>query len=197
MKNNTFCNDNDSANNAIEFLQSSYADGIRDLVLNVTEFGTNTDGISQIDPAYCNEFIDEAGITIADDIVTELTSLMGFTDDKDPVREFIGYCIEVANNIDEIGAQAELNSVDIGDTTTDVVDLTDVVSERAELNAEPLFIDDKDEFKLIVIEDEAIAVPSHYPDDIASFTDLENFRRWDSMTDEDREFVNQIASQVL
>tara|TARA_Y100000004_G_scaffold194415_1_gene258938 strand:- start:2591 stop:3184 length:594 start_codon:yes stop_codon:yes gene_type:complete len=197
MKNNTFCNDNDSANNAIEFLQSSYADGIRDLVLNVTEFGTNTDGISQIDPAYCNEFIDEAGITIADDIVTELTSLMGFTDDKDPVREFIGYCIDVANNIDEIGAQAELNSVDIGDTTTDVVDLTDVVSERAELNAEPLFIDDKDEFKLIVIEDEAIAVPSHYPDDIASFTDLENFRRWDSMTDEDREFVNQIASQVL
>ena len=197
MKNNTFCNDNDSANNAIEFLQSSYADGIRDLVLNVTEFGTNTDGISQIDPAYCNEFIDEAGITIADDIVTELTSLMGFTDDKDPVREFIGYCIEVANNVDEIGAQAELNSVDIGDTTTDVVDLTDVVSERAELNAEPLFIDDKDEFKLIVIEDEAIAVPSHYPDDIASFTDLENFRRWDSMTDEDREFVNQIASQVL
>ena len=197
MKNNTFCNDNDSANNAIEFLQSSYADGIRDLVLNVTEFGTNTDGISQIDPAYCNEFIDEAGITIADDIVTELTSLMGFTDDKDPVREFIGYCIDVANNIDEIGAQAELNSVDIGDTTTDVVDLTDVVSERAELNAEPLFIDDKDEFKLIVIEDEAIAVPSHYPDDIASFTDLENFRRWDSMTDADREFVNQIASQVL
>ena len=122
---------------------------------------------------------------------------MGFTDDKDPVREFIGYCIEVANNIDEIGAQAELNSVDIGDTTTDVVDLTDVVSERAELNAEPLFIDDKDEFKLIVIEDEAIAVPSNYPDDIASFTDLENFRRWYSMTDEDREFVNQIASQVL
>tara|TARA_R100001510_G_scaffold54980_1_gene58319 strand:+ start:3716 stop:4306 length:591 start_codon:yes stop_codon:yes gene_type:complete len=196
MKKDTLRNDNDNANNAIEFLQSSYADGIRDLVLDVTDFGSNTDGISQVDPAYCNEFIDEAGITIADDIVTELTSLMGFTDDKDPVREFIGYCIEVANNIDEIGARAELNSVDIGDTTTDVVDLTDVVSERAELNAEPLYTDD-DRFKLIVIEDEAIAVPSHYPDDIASFTDLENFRRWDSMTDEDREHYNQIASQVL
>ena len=157
MKNNTLRNDNDSSNNAIEFLQSSYADGIRDLVLKATDFGTNTDGISQVDPAYCNEFIDEAGLTIADDIVTELTSLMGFTDDKDPVREFIGYCIDVANNIDEIGAQAELNSVDIGDTTTDVVDLTDVVSERAELNAEPLFIDDKDDdFELICIDDEVV-----------------------------------------
>ena len=155
MKNNTLRNDNAVNANAIEFFQSSYADGIRDLVLDVTEFGTNADGISQVDPAYCSEFVDRAGIdTITDDIVAELEVLKSCADTTDPIADFIGYCIEVANNIDAIGSRAELNSVDIGDTTTDVVDLADEVIERAELNAQPIADDIELDFELVCIDDE-------------------------------------------
>ena len=144
MKQDTLRNDNAVNANAIEFFQSSYADGIRDLVLEVTEFDT-----------------------ITDDIVAELEVLKSCADTTDPIADFIGYCIEVANNIDAIGSRAELNSIDIGDTTTDVVDLTDEVTERAELNAQPIADDIELDFELIADgDDDVIAVPKRYSDDI-------------------------------
>lgn len=125
----------------VAIVNSPIVDEYREKVLELTDFGSNIDGISAIDAEMVQAFIDGLGLTNTDDIVHCFATLKGYLasiadEYGDPICDFLEIAIAVA--IEELGAKF---LVDIGDTTTDEVEMStmlanaDAISEQAELNA--------------------------------------------------------------
>jgi len=159
--NNVYFTDDkgNTTTDAIAILNCPIVDTYRTKVLESTDYGTNADGIRNLDPSDLSAFIDEIGLTYADDIVTDLESLKAFADTKDPLCDLISWVIEVETNLDTITAQAECNSIDIGDGFDDIIEVgnyTDDIVGLAEFNAEPLSYIDGIDFETVELADGSI-----------------------------------------